>query len=73
MSRRGNGYDNAMVETFFKTIRSELIWPATWQSRRQTENAVARYIDGFYDTAKGHSSPGLHSAIAFERKAREAS
>jgi len=36
---------NAMMETFFK---SELIWPVAWQPRQQTENAVARYIDGFY-------------------------
>jgi len=35
-----------MVETFFKTIKSELIWPVAGQSRYQTENAVTRYIDG---------------------------
>lgn len=46
MSGRGNCYDNAMVVTFFKTIKSELIWPVAWQSRQQAENAVARYIDG---------------------------
>jgi len=38
-----------MVETFFKTIKSELIWPVAWQSRQQAENAIARYIDGFYN------------------------
>jgi putative transposase len=32
MSGRGNCYDNAIVETFFKTIKSELIWPVAWQS-----------------------------------------
>jgi putative transposase len=47
MSGRGNCYDNSMVETFFKTIKSELIWPVAWQTRVQAENAVARYIDGF--------------------------
>ena len=56
MSGRGNFYDNAMVETLFKTIKSELIWPVAWQSRQQAENAVARYIDGFYNPVRRHSS-----------------
>ena len=73
MSGRGNCYDNSMVETFFKTIKSELIWPVAWQSRQQAENAVARYIDGFYNPVRRHSSPGFQSPIAFERKVREVS
>ncbi|WP_425434990.1 IS3 family transposase [Loktanella atrilutea] len=73
MSGRGNCYDNAMVETFFKTIKSELVWPVAWQSRQQAENAVARYIDGFYNPVRRHLSLGFQSPIAFERKAREVS
>ena len=73
MSGRGNCYDNSMVETFFKTIKSELIWPVAWQSRQQAENAVARYIDGFYNPVRRHSSLGFQSPIAFKRKAREGS
>mgnify|MGYP003383089390 FL=1 len=73
MSGRGNCYDNSMVETFFKTFKSELIWPVAWQSRQQAENAVARYIDGFYNPVRRHSSLGFQSPIAFERKAREVS
>ncbi|WP_150121450.1 integrase core domain-containing protein, partial [Sulfitobacter sp. HI0023] len=73
MSGRGNCYDNAMVETFFKTIKSELIWPVAWQTRAQAENAVARYINGFYNPVRRHSSLGFQSPIAFERKAREVS
>jgi putative transposase len=46
MSGRGNCYDNSMVETLFKTNKSELIWPVAWHSRQQARNAVARYIDG---------------------------
>ena len=40
MSGRGNCYDNSMVETFFKTIKSELIWTTAWQTRWQAENAI---------------------------------
>ena len=73
MSGRGNCYDNAMVETFFKTIKSELIWPVAWQTRRQAENAIARYIDGFYNPVRRHSSLGFQSPIDYERKACEMS
>ena len=73
MSGRGNCYDNSMVETFFKTIKSELIWQVAWQSRKQAENAVAQYIDGFYNPVRRHSSLGFQSPIAFERNAREMS
>jgi putative transposase len=62
-----------MVETSFKTIKSELIWPVAWQSRQQAENAVARYIDGFHNPVRRHSSLRFQSAIAFERKATEVS
>jgi len=73
MSGRGNCYDNPMVETFFKTIKSELIWPVAWQSRLQAKNAVARYMDGFSNPVRRHSSLGFKSPIAFERKARDVS
>lgn len=62
-----------MVETFFKTTKSELIWPVAWQPRQQAENAMARYIDGFYYPVRRHSSLGFLSPIAFERRAREVS
>ena len=54
--------DNAVVETFFKTI--ELIWPVAWQTRCQAENAVARYIDGFYNPIRRHSTLGYQSEMA---------
>ena len=46
MSGKGNCYDNAVVETFFKTIKSELIWRTVFMSRSQAETAVAGYIEG---------------------------
>ena len=66
MSGKGNCYDNAVVETFFKTIKSELIWPVAWQTRGQAENAVARYIDGFYNPIRRHSTLGYRSPVQFE-------
>jgi len=45
MSGKGNCYDNAAVETFFKTIKAELIWRDTWETRRQAEMAIFEYIN----------------------------
>jgi len=70
MSGKGNCYDNAMVETVFKTIKSELIWRTSFQSRRQAANAIARYIDGFYNPIRRHSALGYKSPMKFESEAR---
>jgi transposase InsO family protein len=55
VSGKGNCYDNAIVETFFKTVKSELLWPFAWQTRRQAETAIARHIDGFCHPVRRHS------------------
>jgi putative transposase len=68
MSGRGNCYDNASVETFFKTIKAELIWRQNWTTRRQTEAAIFGYINGFYNARRRHSYLGGVSPLAFEAK-----
>ncbi|MGA9412839.1 MAG: IS3 family transposase [Roseobacter sp.] len=68
MSGKGNCYDNAAVETFFKTIKAELIWRRSWETRRQAEMAIFEYINGFYNPRRRHSAPGWKSPVAFERK-----
>ena len=68
MSGKGNCYDNAAVETFFKTIKAELIWRRTWHTRRQAEIAIFEYINGFYNPRRRHSTLGGKTPIAFERK-----
>ena len=56
MSGKGNCYDNAMVETFFKTLKSELVWRTTFLTRSDAERAIAGYIDGFYNPVRRHSA-----------------
>lgn len=68
MSGKGNCYDNAAVETFFKTIKAELIWRRTWETRRQAETAIFQYINGFYNPRRRHSALGGKSPLAFERQ-----
>jgi transposase InsO family protein len=66
MSGRGNCYDNAMVETVFKTIKSELIWRTAFTTRDQAGKAIGQYIEGFYNPRRRHSSLGYISPATFE-------
>ena len=66
MSGRGNCYDNAMVETVFKTIKSELVWRTAIAPRDQASKAIGRYIEGFYNPRRRHSSLGYVSPATFD-------
>ena len=68
MSGKGNCYDNAVVETFFKTIKAELLWQRPWETRRAAEMAIFEYINGFYNPRRRHSALGWKSPLAFEAK-----
>ena len=59
---------NASVETFFKTIKAELIWRQSWPTRRQAEAAIFQYINGFYNARRRHSYLGGISPLTFEAK-----
>ena len=58
MSGKGNCYDNAAVETFFKTIKAELIWRRSRETRRQAGTAIFQYINGFYNPRRQNSALG---------------
>ena len=66
MSGKGNCFDNAMVETVFKTIKNEMVWKAIFQTRTAAELALGRYIDGFYNPRRRHSALGYKSPVSFE-------
>ena len=71
MSGKGNCYDNAMVETFFKTLKSELVWRTIFYTRQQAVQAIARYIDGFYNPIRRHSALDFTSPTLFEKTVAE--
>jgi putative transposase len=59
-----------MVETFFKTLKSELVWrTTTFHTRAEAEHAIARYIDGFYNPVRRHSALDYLSPAQFEKLA----
>ena len=68
MSGKGNCYDNAAVETFFKSLKAEVLWRQNWPTRRQAETAIFQYINGFYNPRRRHSYLGGISPLAFEAK-----
>jgi len=68
MSRRGNCWDNAVVESFFSTLKQEL--DAThWANEPAAAHAVGEYIDRFYNPQRLHSTLGYQSPAAFEAAA----
>ena len=73
MSGKGNCNDYSMVETFFKSIKAELIWRNLWDTGRQAKDAIFQYINGFYNPRRRHSSLGSKSPLALERKAPQLS
>jgi transposase InsO family protein len=71
MSRAGNCWDNAVVESFFATLKTELP-QREWTSRAAASVAIADYIDAFYNPRRRHSSLDYVSPIEFElRTARQ--
>jgi transposase InsO family protein len=56
MSRTGNCWDNAVAESFFATLKNELIHRCTWSSRHELRTAIFEYIEVFYNRRRLHSS-----------------
>lgn len=69
MSGKGNCYDNSAVESFFKSLKAELVWRREWHTRRDVEIALFEYINGFYNPRRKHSALGWKSPVAFEQRA----
>lgn len=68
MSGKGNCFDNAAVETFFKSLKPEWLWRQNWLTRRQATAAIFQYINGFYNPRRRHSYLGGISPLAFEAR-----
>jgi transposase InsO family protein len=68
MSRRGDCWDNAVAESFFGTIKTELIDRRPWATRSTVTHAIAEYIEVFYNGRRLHSALGYISPAEFERR-----
>lgn len=68
MSRRGNCWDNACVESFFSTLKRELPNDLVFEDWRSVEQAVFEYVEGHYNTGRPHSALGYLTPNAYEQE-----
>jgi transposase InsO family protein len=66
MSRKGDCWDNAVAESFFATLETELIDEADWATRAEARRAIAEFIEAWYNRERRHSSLGYRSPVEFE-------
>lgn len=66
VSRPGNCYDNAVAESFFATLKAELVYRTTWSTRDRARLAIFEYIEAFYNRERRHSVLGNVSPEEFE-------
>ncbi len=72
MGGRGSAYDNALCESFFKTLKSELIDRRSWPTKAELRTAVFVYIECFYNRQRRHSSLDYRSPAEYERITEQA-
>jgi putative transposase len=66
MSRKGNCWDNAVAESFFATLKTELVYGRSWPTRLELRAAVFEYIEVFYNRRRLHSSVGYRTPAQVE-------
>jgi putative transposase len=68
MSRRGNCYDNATMESFWSTLKLELVYRRCFDTHAQARSQIFDYIERFYNRQRAHSALDYHSPVDFELK-----
>ena len=66
MSAAGNCYDNAVAESFFATLKKELVHGCAFETRSEAYDAISDYIENYYNAKRRHSAAGNQSPIKFE-------
>ena len=70
VSRPGNCYDNAVAESFFSTLKHDLVYRTSWTSRADAKHAIFEYVEAFYNRERRHSLLGQVSPEEFEARYR---
>jgi putative transposase len=68
MSRKGNCYDNAAMESFWSTLKHELIYRRHFKTQAQARQAIFEFIESFYNRRRLHSALGYRSPVDFENQ-----
>lgn len=69
MSRRGNALDNAPMESFFHTLKTELVHHRSYATREEARRDLFAYVEGFYNRARLHSGLGYRTPVEAEQRA----
>ena len=72
MSRSGNVWDNAVMESFFSSLKTERVARKVYRTRDQARADVFEYVERFYNPSRRHSTIGYVSPVEFERIAAAA-
>jgi putative transposase len=67
MSRPGNCLDNAVAESFFHTLKTELVYQQLYRTREEARRAIFEYVEGFYNRSRLHSTLDYRSPEEYER------
>lgn len=67
MSGRGNCYDNAVAESFFHTLKTELVNHELYRTRNEARRSIFEYLESFYNRSRRHSTLGYKSPIEYEK------
>ena len=68
MSRKGNCWDNAVAESFFHSLKTELVYHENYETRAQVNQSIFEYIEVYYNRERMHSTNGNLSPAEFEEK-----
>lgn len=68
MGRVGDALDNAVAESFFASLQTELLDRQPWSTRQMLRSAIFEYIEGFYNRRRRHSTLGYLSPVDYERR-----
>jgi transposase InsO family protein len=68
VGKPGTCWDNAVAESFFATLKNELVYRHTWMTHRQARNAIFAFIAGWYNQHRRHSALGYRSPAAVEQR-----
>ena len=66
MGSKGDCFDNAVAESFFATLKKELVHRRAWPTRRELTGEVFEFIEGFYNRVRRHSTLEMLSPMQFE-------
>ncbi|MEI6847725.1 MAG: IS3 family transposase, partial [Chlorobiaceae bacterium] len=67
MSGKGNCYDNSVTESFFKTLKTELVYTEHYRTREEARHSLFEFIEVFYNRKRKHSTLGYKSPVEFLR------